>query len=385
MHSSSNLSNLSDTIICNPLDFLTQKKKLPTFPSPRPCLIDRPHGQLDNDKGTSTDRHGPQQGRPNALDEAPRAVGPPHLAEAVAHALVLLRGAEAVGLHLALDDVKGVARQPEHLAGEAAVQGDLPGGNGLAVDIVARRVRVHHVLKRREPRAVRKRLAEQRHGCASVQALGDAVVRADLADAVQGPVVQLARAVRLALQTDADVLDRAGQHRVGQAGEGTGGKVLVVAQVALFAGRLVALLEGAAGLVEGAELDGDAGADADERREGALVEGEAALVLVDGGGGVEGRRVLGRCLEADFDDVEGLAYGGNGVLVDCEYDGVRRDGLKICFFHSCRHLLGIGSGVDLIFIASDLRSPPPSYLKNEARAAASPDHLSHPKTPKKVK
>lgn len=40
--------------------------------------------------------------------------------------------------------------------------------------------------------------------------------------------------------------------------------------------------------MEGAELDGHAGADADERGQGALVEGEGPFGLVDGCGGIEG-------------------------------------------------------------------------------------------------
>jgi len=47
----------------------------------------------------------------------------------------------------------------------------------------------------------------------------------------------------------------------------------------------VAVLKPAAGGVEGTELDGDAGADAEERGEGALVEGGRALVGEDGAGG----------------------------------------------------------------------------------------------------
>ena len=69
----------------------------------------------------------------------------------------------------------------------------------------------------------------------------------------------------------------------------------------------VSALEVAAGLVVGAELDGDAGADADEGGEGALVEGEATLVLVDGCGGVERGRVLCGGLETDLDNVKGLS------------------------------------------------------------------------------
>lgn len=54
----------------------------------------------------------------------------------------------------------------------------------------------------------------------------------------------------------------------------------------------VARLEPPPGGVEGAELDGDAGADADEGRQGALVEGQGALILVYGGGSLDGARVL---------------------------------------------------------------------------------------------
>lgn len=220
-------------------------------------------------------------------------------------------GAKAVSLHLALDDVEGVAGKPEDFSGKAAVQGDLVGGDILAVDAVARGVRVHEVLESGEPSAVGKGLSPDRHGLAAVQAAQGAVVGADLADAVQGPVVQAALAVRLALQADADVLDGAGQRRVGHAGKGARGEVLRVAEV----GRLVAVagvasLEPAPRGVECAELHGHAGADADEGRQRALVEGERAFMLVDGGGGLERARVLVRRLETDFDDVKGLAWKG---------------------------------------------------------------------------
>src|SRR3546814_14126620 len=68
----------------------------------------------------------------------------------------------------------------------------------------------------------------------------------------------------------------------------------LVPYTTIFRAGGVALLEPAPRGVEGAELDGDAGADADERRESALVEGEGALVAVDGGGGLQGARVLVR-------------------------------------------------------------------------------------------
>lgn len=69
------------------------------------------------------------------------------------------------------------------------------------------------------------------------------------------------------------------------------------------------MFEEAARGVEGAELYGDAGADAQEGSKGAFVEGQGAFVLVDGGCGGEGGGVLGGGLETDFDYVEGLACG----------------------------------------------------------------------------
>lgn len=133
----------------------------------------------------------------------------------------------------------------------------------------------------------------------------------NLPDAVNRAGVEASRAVGLALEADADVFNGPGEEGVCESGEGAGGKILAVGEVCGLegggGGGGVAGFEPAAGRVEGAELDGDAGADADEGGQGALVEGEGALVLVDGGGGVQGRGVLGCGLEADLDDVEGLA------------------------------------------------------------------------------
>ena len=53
-------------------------------------------------------------------------------------------------------------------------------------------------------------------------------MRGELADAVQRAVVETVGAMRLGLQTDTDVLDRAGEDGVGQTGEGAGEVVLWV-------------------------------------------------------------------------------------------------------------------------------------------------------------
>lgn len=272
-------------------------------------LVDGSHGHFHHGKGARAHRHSPSQCRSNALPESPEAIGAVCRGEAGPHGRVLLLSAKAVGLHLALDDIEGVAGKPEDFSGKASVQGDLVGGDVFAVDAVARGVRVHQVLKGGEPGAVGKGLSPDGHGLAAVQAAQGAVVGADLADAVQGPVVELPCAVRLALQADADVLDGARQRRVGHAGKGARGEVLRIAEAArLVAAAGVASLEPAPRRVECAKLQGHAGADADERRQRALVEGEGAFVLVDGGGGLEGARVLARRLETDFDDVKGLAW-----------------------------------------------------------------------------
>lgn len=111
--------------------------------------------------------------------------------------------------------------------------------------------------------------------------------------------------MRLGLQADADVFDGTGEDGVGQTREGAGEVVLAVAELGAVGGGVlqVALFEGAARVVEGAELDGDAGADADEGRERAFVECEGAFVREDVGRTGDGGGVGRRCLEADFDYV----------------------------------------------------------------------------------
>ena len=88
----------------------------------------------------------------------------------------------------------------------------------------------------------------------------------------------------------------------------------------------VAGLELAARVVKGAELDGDAGADPDERGEGAFVEGEGAFGAVDFAGCVEGAGVLGGCLEAHFDDVWRVLVSLIWVLGPSDTTGRRSGG-----------------------------------------------------------
>lgn len=83
----------------------------------------------------------------------------------------------------------------------------------------------------------------------------------------------------------------------------------------LARGRVLGL-ESATGIVVSAELDRDAGADADEGGEGSFVEGGGAFLFEDLGGAVGGAFVVRGGLQADFDDVEGLADEDLGDAAD---------------------------------------------------------------------
>ena len=89
---------------------------------------------------------------------------------------------------------------------------------------------------------------------------------------VNGARVQTCGAVGLCLEPDANVLDGRGEYSVSYPGEGAGRVILGVGEGWRAIGLQVRFLEGAARVVETAELDGDAGANTDERGERAFVE-----------------------------------------------------------------------------------------------------------------
>lgn len=110
----------------------------------------------------------------------------------------------------------------------------------------------------------------------------------------------------LGLQADTDVFDGGGEDGVGEAGEGSCCVVLGISQGLLlllrkkgFAECVVVVVVGfecSFGVVECAELDGDAGAYADQGGESAFVEGGGAFILQDSRRAVEGTLVFGRRL-----------------------------------------------------------------------------------------
>lgn len=107
----------------------------------------------------------------------------------------------------------------------------------------------------------------------------------------------------LGLQADTDVFDGGGEDGVGEAGEGSCCVVLGISQGLLLLGKkgfaecvvfaVVVGFESSFGVVECAELDGDAGAYADQGGESAFVEGGRAFILQDSRRAVEGTLVFG--------------------------------------------------------------------------------------------
>lgn len=208
-------------------------------------------------KSTRRHRHSPKQGRSNTLPEARQSLNGIRLLEAVGHALELLLGAEAVALHLTLDHVEGVAGQPERLTGQTTVSSDLQAGNVLALDVVALGVLVHEVLESQKPGSVGLGFTEIGDVLAAEETLEDTALVAELADAVDGSVVQTISSVGLGLQTDTDVLNGARQEGVGETGKTTGHVVLGVGESAVGILLLVERLKTSAGFVESTKLHAD--------------------------------------------------------------------------------------------------------------------------------
>lgn len=166
-----------------------------------------PHRHLDNSKRPRTHRHSPQQRRPNALPETTQALLPKRLSKTVPHTLIPHPLPKSITLHLTLHNIERVAPQPQRLARQPAIEGNLPARDLLTLDLVARRIGIHHVLERQEPDAIRLRLPQNRDGFPAVQTPQHALVRRELPHAVERAIVQLPRAVGLRLQPDAHVLD----------------------------------------------------------------------------------------------------------------------------------------------------------------------------------
>ena len=152
----------------------------------------------------------------------------PHLREAVTHALVLQILSETITLHLALDHIERVTADPQHFSCETTISGNLPCSNVLALDVVARSVRVHQVLEGGEPYTVGLCFTQESNCSSAVQTTEDTLVCGDLAYAVDGPVVQTSGSTGLGLQADTDVLDGRRKDGVGNTGKGAGSVVLRV-------------------------------------------------------------------------------------------------------------------------------------------------------------
>lgn len=158
-------------------------------------------------KCTSTDRHSPQQRRPNPLPEPQNALRPKRLRKRTPHAPIDLLLPKPVGLHFTLDDIKRITGQPKRLTRQPTVSSNLPRRDLLAIDLVPSRVGLHHVLEGQEPGPICLRFSEEGDGCTPVQTVGHACVGGEFADAIYGAIVEFSGAVWLGLETDADVFD----------------------------------------------------------------------------------------------------------------------------------------------------------------------------------
>lgn len=198
-------------------------------------------------KSPRADGHGANQRRSNPSPEPPPPFRSPCLSDAIRHAGVFHGGgAEAVGLHLALDDVEGVAGEPEALARQSAVERHSPltdvfsplglFGEGVDLVVAAGHVGIHHPFKSPEPGAVRGRFTHHRHQLAPIQVprRAGARLRRDFPDAVDRTRVQPRRAVRLGLQSDPNMLDGSRHGRVGDSRKGSRGVVLRVGERAAW-------------------------------------------------------------------------------------------------------------------------------------------------------
>src|SRR6478735_1855590 len=147
------------------------------FRTVRFCLaVKSSHGHLDNNESSRADRHSSRQGRSDTLPEASRPLSSPSLCEAISHSGVFLVGTEAVGLHLALDDIEGIAGKPENFTSKTTVKSNLVSRDILAVDLIASSVRVHHILKGSEPGTVGESLSPDGDSLTAVDATQNTIV-----------------------------------------------------------------------------------------------------------------------------------------------------------------------------------------------------------------
>lgn len=262
-------------------------------------LVNSPHRHLHHRKRARTHGHSPQQRRANSLPEPSHALRPERLPKTIPHILIFLGGTKPVSLHLTLDHIQRITAQPQSFSRQTTVQRNFVARDLLPVNFVPCGIGVHKPLERQEPETVGLRLAQDCHDLTTVKTGQDAAcLLAEFPHTIPWSAVQTTGAVRLSLKTDTDVLNRTGDNRVGNARKGASGVVLAVTEGGNsrdegFVGLGTALLEEAAGGVESAELDGDAGADAQEGSQSALVKGEGAFVFVDAGCGGKGGGVLG--------------------------------------------------------------------------------------------
>lgn len=257
-----------------------------------------PQRQLHSRKRPRGNRHSTQQSRSNPLPKPPRTLPDPSLRKSTPHTPVSSLRSKPISLHFRFNHIKRIRSNPQHFARQPSIQRHLPRRNIFAHHRIASAVRGHEIFKGEKPGAVGGSFAEESDGCSAVDSC-----EAEFADDVERAVVEFGGAVGLGLQADTDVFDGGGEDGVGEAGEGSCCVVLGISQGLLFLGKkgfaecvvfvVVVGFECSFGVVECAELDGDAGAYADQGGESAFVKGGGAFILQDSRRAVEGTLVFG--------------------------------------------------------------------------------------------
>lgn len=207
---------------------------------------------------TSRHGHSTQQGWAQTLPEPAESLRSKCLFEAIRHALILLLCSETVALHLALDNVEGVASYPQGFAGQTTVDSYFPARNVFTRYLVASGIQIHEILEGQEPHTVGLRLSPDCYHLAAVQPAEDTFVSRQFTNAVNRAVVQALCTVRLGLKPDTDMLNWAREHRVGHAGKCARQIVLPVRKPRIVGiSSPVLLLKISSGLMKGAELNTD--------------------------------------------------------------------------------------------------------------------------------
>ena len=160
-------------------------------------------------KGTSADWHRSQESGSNSFPEASCTLSSPSLPKTIPHTSILLIGPKAITLHFALHNIERITSQPQCLTRQPSISSDFPLRDLIALDFVSFGICIHHVLEREKPHAIGLCLPEDGYCLSTIQTSQDALVCRELPYAVNWAGVETIGAMRLCLEANTDMFDRA--------------------------------------------------------------------------------------------------------------------------------------------------------------------------------